>query len=154
MRAVQHSSAGLALLLVLVASCARAQEKDSRYGIAPDVKSYPQATPKEALGSVLRAAAGKKYDYLTAQLADPVFIDDRVKRIYGGKFAEQVADVRARLDPAAQKLLKRFLDEGKWTVGKSEAVASLADVKERVVRLVRRNDRWHLEHRSDPPEDK
>jgi hypothetical protein len=145
-----------ALLLVLaglVPLSSLAQEMARRYGIAPDTKTYPQATAKEALASVLKAAAAGKYDYLTAQLADPAFVDDRVKRLYGGKFEEQVDDTRARLDPAAQKLLKRFLDEGKWTVGKTEAVTRLDKVKDRVVRLVRKDGRWYLEHRWGPPAD-
>jgi hypothetical protein len=133
--------------LALSSGGAVAQEKGSRYGVALDTKSYPQATAKEALGSVLKAAAAKKFDYLVAHLAEPAFVDDRVKRLYGGKFAEQVDDTRARLDPATLKLLRRFLDQGKWTTEKGEATARLNDVKDRVVRLVRKDGRWYLEHR-------
>ena len=137
--------------LILALSLGAAPEKASRHGIALDAKTYPQATPKEALGSVLKAAGDRKFAYLVAQLTNPTFVDDRVKRIYGGKFEEQVDDTRARLNPATLKLLKRFLDEGKWTVEKTEATARLDGVKDRVVRLVRKDGRWYLEHRFDPP---
>jgi hypothetical protein len=137
----------VALLALALVSFSAAQEKGSRYGVALDEKSYPQATPKEALRSVLDVAAKKKFDYLVAHLADPGFVDERIKRIYGGKFKEQVDDTRARLDPSMVKLLKRFLDKGKWSVGKNEATVRLDDVKDRVVRLVKKDGRWYLEHR-------
>jgi hypothetical protein len=133
-----------AVLTMTLLTLSLAQDKTDRYGVALDAKAYPQATAKEALGSVLKAAAAKKFDYLAAQLADPTFIDDRVKRIYGGKFEEQVEDVRARLDAFAQKQLKRFLDEGKWAVDGDRATVTLDSVKDRRVRLVKKGDRWYL----------
>jgi hypothetical protein len=143
----------VALVVLALVSSSAAQEKGSRYGVALDAKTYPQATPKEGLRSVLDAAANKKFDYLVAHLADPGFVDDRVKRIYGGKFKEQVDDTRARLDPGMLKLLRRFLDKGKWSVEKSEATVRLDDVKDRVVRLVKKDGRWYLEHRFSVPDE-
>ena len=143
---------GTALAVVLAfAVTADAQEgKDTRHGVALDVKTFPQATAKEALSSVIKAIDDKKYSYLVAQLADPPFVDDRVKRLYGGKFEEQVADTRGRLDPSTVKLLKRFLKDGKWTVTKADALVQLDDVKDRCVRLIQRDGRWYLEHRFTP----
>jgi hypothetical protein len=132
------------LSVILAATCSVAQEKADRYGVALDAKAYPQATAKEALSSVLKAVADKKVDYVVAHLADPSFVDDRVKRVYGGKFAEQVDDTRARLDPFVQKQLKRFLDEGKWDAGKAEATVTLDGSKDRRVKLVKKGDRWYL----------
>jgi hypothetical protein len=132
------------LIVILAAACSLAQEKADRYGVALDAKAYPQATAKEALSSVLKAVADKKVDYVVAHLADPSFVDDRVKRVYGGKFAEQVDETRARLDPFALKQLKRFVDEGKWSEGKAEATVTLDDSKERRVKLVKKGDRWYL----------
>ena len=82
-----------------------------RYGVAPDLKTYPQATPKEALASALKAAEAGRFDYLAAQLADPAWVDERIKRLYGGRFEDQVEEARARLDPPTLKLLRRFLAE-------------------------------------------
>ena len=66
-------------------SAALAQEKAKapeetpvRYGLPYKAKSYPQATPKEALESVLVAADKGEYDYLVAHLLDPAFVDGRV----------------------------------------------------------------------------
>ncbi len=122
----------------------------ARYGIEPDLKTYPQEAPKEALASVLKAANAGKFDYLAAQLADPSFIDDRVKSLFGGRFEEQVKDVRARLDPFALKELHRFLSDGEWTVGDAEASVRLKDVSDRIVAFRKIDGRWYLEHPSKP----
>jgi hypothetical protein len=131
-------------LFALFLSTAAAQEKDARYGVALDSKTYPQATPKETLASVLKAIADKKVDYLVAHLADPSFIDDRVKRVYGGKFAEQVEDTRGRLDPFAVKQLERFAKEGKWDINKTEATVTVEEIKDRQVKLLKKDGRWYL----------
>jgi hypothetical protein len=134
----------LAFAVSLSALAAGAAE---RYGVAPDLKTYPQATPKEALASALKAAESGRFDYLAAQLADPVWVDERVTRLYGGRFEGQVEDTRARLDPPTLKLLRRFLTEGDWSEEGGQASASLKDVPDRRVYLRRLGDRWYLEHR-------
>jgi hypothetical protein len=139
----------LALLCCLFAPAARA-EPASRYGVAPDGKTYPQATPKEALASVIKAAGARRFDYVAAQLADPAFIDQRVKTVYGGKFEEQAADTASRLDPPAVKLLGRFLAAGKWAVDKDGAVVKLDGVKDRSVSFVRKDGRWYMQNRAAP----
>jgi hypothetical protein len=122
----------------------------ARYGVEADLKAYPQDTPKAALASVLKAAEAKQFEYLDAQLADPAFIDDRVQRLYGGDFAEQVKDTRDRLDPLTLKQLRRFLDDGDWTEDDMTASALLKDVPDRVVSLRKKDGRWFLENRSKP----
>src|SRR3954454_11870900 len=107
---------GGAVLIALTAGSATAAEGGSRYGVAPDPAAYPQKTPQEALASVAKAAEEKRFDYLVAQLADPAFIDDRVRRVFGGRFDQQVEDTRLKLDPAAVKLLRRFLKDAGWEV--------------------------------------
>jgi hypothetical protein len=121
-----------------------------RFGIAPDLKAYPQATAKETLTSVLKAIDAGRFDYLVAQLADPAWVDDRVARLHGGRFAEQVEDTRARLDPGTVKLLRRFLQDGEWTAAKDHESVRLKDVSDRGVFLCKKGDRWFLEHRSKP----
>ena len=137
------------LLIVLPASLSAQAEK--RHGIAADAKTYPQATAKQALASVLQAVKNKRFDYLVAHLAEPDFIDDRINRVYGGKVEEQVADTRARLDPATVKQLRKFLEDGKWTIDKTSALVQVEDVKDRVVRLVNKGGSWYLSHQFDPP---
>jgi hypothetical protein len=136
-------------VLTLAALFALADDaKAVRYGIAPDLVAFPQKTPQETLGSVLKAAEMKRFDYLAAQLADPIFIDDRVKRLYGGRFADQVEDVSTRLDAPTLMLLRRIFKDGVWQVSKENAFVTLKDVTERTVffRLV--GSRWFMEHRN------
>lgn len=140
----------LAWLVLLSCPAAAYCQEAARYGVGADTTAYPQATPKEAFASVLKAIDGGKIDYLVAQLADPTWVEHRVKRVYAGRFDEQVNDTRDRLDPAAVKLLHRFAKEGTWTVGKSTAVVGLDGVRDRVVRLVKQGDRWYLAHDSTP----
>jgi hypothetical protein len=121
-----------------------------RYGIALDLAAYPQGTPREALASVLKAIENKRFDYLVAQLADPQFVDDRIKRLEGGRFEQRVEDTRARLDPGAVKQLRRFLQDGEWSSGDAEVVVRLKDVPGRCVYLKKIDGRWYLEHRSGP----
>ena len=117
----------------------------------PTPRPTRRRRPRRALASVLKAIEDKKFDYLVAHLADPAFVDDRVKRLYAGKFDEQVDDTRARLDPATVKQLGKFLKDGKWTIDKTGAVVQLDGVTDRVVRLVNKDGAWYLSHRSDPP---
>jgi len=126
----------------------------SRHGIALHLKIYPQATAREALASVLKAIEAGHLDYLTAQLADPTFVDERVQRRFSGQFNQQVEDVRARLDPGTVKLLQRFLKDGEWAEDKDKASVRLKDAKDRVVLLRKIGDRWFLEHQNKPDEDK
>jgi hypothetical protein len=125
-----------------------------RYGIAPDLKTYPQASPKEALASVLKAAEAGRFDYLVAQLADPEWVDGRVKGLYGGRFESQVEDTQARLGPPTLKLLRRFLNDGAWQEEGERASARLKDVPDSRVYLRRVGGRWYFEHRSAPAADK
>ena len=121
---------GISLLLVLVVGVAVGtaepeREGGRRFGIAPELETYPQGTPKEALASVLKAIDARRFDYLVAQLADPAFIDDRLERLYSGRFEQQVEDTRVRLDLHTVKLLRRFLQEGTWTTAKTARVFPL-----------------------------
>jgi hypothetical protein len=122
-----------------------------RHGIEVDLKTYPQATPKETLASVLKAIENKRIDYIVAQLADPAFVDERVKRTFGGKFDEQVNDTRLKLDAVAVKLLDRYLKEGDWVGKESPVSVLLKDVKGRAVTFVQVGDRWYMQN-SDKPE--
>ena len=146
---------GSALLLALIGAAvlfaAEAEGQPGvRYNISPDLKAYPQDAPKAALDSVLKAAEAGRFDYLDAQLADPSFIDDRVKGLFGGNFEEQVRDTRARLDASAVKELHRFLSDGEWTLGNADASVRLKGVSDRAVFFRKIGDRWFLEHRSNP----
>ena len=132
----------LGVLLVLAAD-------GTRYGIAPDLKTYPQATAKETLASLVKAVEKKRVEYVVAQLADPVFVDDRVKRLYGDRFEQQVEDTRSRLDPLTIKQLQRFLKDGDWEEDKDRMTVRLKDDK-RCLHFKKNNGRWFMEHASKP----
>ncbi|HVS37492.1 MAG TPA: hypothetical protein VMS17_18155 [Gemmataceae bacterium] len=141
--------AGLFLALVWAAGLWAADGAPStRYGLEVDLKMYPQSTPKECLGSVLKAAESGRSDYLAAQLADPQFIDDRVKMLFGGDFRELVKDVQARLDPAAVKQLHRFFSDGEWTADADAASVHLKDDDDRAVFFRKIDGRWYMENRT------
>lgn len=139
----------LSVLLGMLALTALAPEPPARHGIAADLKSFPQATPKEALTSILKAADGKRFDYLLAQLADPEWVDGRVAKAADG-FKEVVGDTTAQLDPPRLKLLRRFLEQGEIETLDNSAVFRLKDVKDRAVRLHKQNNRWFLRHTFKP----
>ena len=83
----------------------------TRHGVQPDVKSYPQATPKEALASVVKAVELKRHDYLPAAGRGPDWVDSRVETLAGG-FNEAVKEAGVKFDAPVAKQLKRFLVEG------------------------------------------
>src|SRR5689334_11118955 len=95
------------LALACAAAALAGPEKPAaaaRFGIEPDLKSYPQGTAKEALASVLKAVEAKSIDYLVAQLADPDWVDGRLKKT-DGNFKTLVKETSAKLldDPGAAK---------------------------------------------------
>jgi hypothetical protein len=138
----------LALACVAVALAgADKSAAGARFGIEPDLKTYPQGTPKEALASVLKAIDEKRIDYLLAQLTDPDWVDGRLKKT-DGDFKALVKETTAKLldDPGPAKKLQRFLKEGDWDEGPSRATVRLKDEKERGVFLRKVEDRWFLEN--------
>ena len=84
------------------------------------------------------------------QLADPAHIDERVQWQYGGKFEDQVADTRLKMDASTLKLFQRFLKDGEWTRDKAAESVRLKDVKDRAMFFRRIGDRWYLENRYKP----
>jgi hypothetical protein len=147
------------VLLGLIASVSapgvRAQDKGGRrFGVELDAENFPQKTPKECLASVVRAIDGRQIDYLLAQLADPAFVDQRVKTL-GGDFRELVKETTERLamDPTIVKELRRFAAEGMWEEGDDSATVKLKDVKAHTVFLKKIENRWYFENRQKPKEE-
>lgn len=136
---------------LLALASASAQEKEStlenRYGRLYNRNAYPQATPKEALASVIKAIENKRIDYLLAHLADPAWVDGRVKDA-GNDFETLVQQATVKLadDPNVLKDLRRFLKEGEWEGTDTTASAQLKDVKDRMVFFRKVEDRWFFEN--------
>ena len=55
-----------------------AKEPEARFGLAPKLKVYPQATPKLALRSAITAILDGDTAYLVAHLLDPGFVELRL----------------------------------------------------------------------------
>jgi hypothetical protein len=142
----------LSVVLIWVAGALAQAPKEAppkRYGIEANLRDYPQETPKETLASVLRAIDRGRINYLLAHLADPAFVDQRVRQIYGGDFDELVRETNDKLtgNPDAVKELRRFLKEGEWEAAETTATAKLKDVKDRQVFFRKIGQRWYLENR-------
>jgi hypothetical protein len=141
----------LVLAIGSLSSLAQAPKSTKRYGIELDLDRFPQATPKDTLASLLKAIELRKIDYLLAQLADPEYVDRRVKQVHAGKFDGMVEETTAKLanDPGAIKKLRRFLSDGVWDTQEAAASARLADAPERV-HFRKIGDRWFFENQDRP----
>jgi len=139
------------LALWFVPAALAGPDPAARQGVELDLKTYPQATPKETLASVLKAIESKRVDYLLAHLADPEWVDQRLKDT-GGKLNELRQEATARLveDPGAAKQLERLLKEGEWEDDSASASVHLKEGTDRWVFLRRSNGRWFLENRWKP----
>jgi hypothetical protein len=134
------------VVMTILPSGMRADEVVQRYGINADYKSYPQATPKETLASLLKAVEDKHVDYALAHLADPHWVEERVKQL-DGKFEDLVKECReTKLNAAAVKQLRRFMQDGEWKVEEKIAEVVLKDVNDRSVRFYKVDDRWFMEN--------
>lgn len=72
---------GVAILLV-VAMPLQAQKPEPppvRYEVVPQLASYPQSTPKEALATLIKLVEKEKFEYLAAHIIDYKFIDSKVR---------------------------------------------------------------------------
>lgn len=137
----------IGLLLVPFLSHLPAQTANKRHGVEINQDVFPQKTPKECLASVLKAIDGKRIDYLLAHLADPMFVDVRVKAL--GNFDELIRETNAKFadDPGALKELRRYLKEGEWEEGEEATSVKLKDVKNRAVFFKKIADRWYMENK-------
>jgi hypothetical protein len=135
----------------ILASAAQAGPDETparRYGLEPDLKTYPQSTPKESLGSLLKAAKAKRVDYVFAQLADPEWVDRRVKETEGG-FAALIEESTPRLveDPATGKRFAKLLADGEWKIEAAAASVRLKDSDGMTLFFRNANGRWYVENR-------
>jgi hypothetical protein len=126
-----------------------AAEPATRHGVSSNLKNFPQATPKEALASALKAVDLKRVDYLLAHLVDTEWVDRRAD-LYQGGFPELVRESTAKLDGPSVKQLQRFLSEGEFETLDASAVVRLPKTPDRVVRLRKVGERWFLRNLSKP----
>ena len=113
-----------------------------------------RTTPKRVPGKLSPRSQGDRRQayrlFAGPARSDPQFVDERVQRLYGGKFDQQVADTRAKLDAAAIKQLHRFQEHGEWAVEGDRAVLGLKDVPDRVVIFKLIGARWYFANENKP----
>lgn len=147
----------MAMLLVLGCGVLAAGQgvRFTRYNVDYDSNSFSQETPKQALNSVIRALSEKRVDYLLAQLSDPEFVDNQVRRVFAGKFDELVKAVRTKItnDPDVMKNLVRFSKEGEWQSGDTTASVKLKDMREQVF-FRRIDNRWYFQNQKNAAPEK
>jgi hypothetical protein len=151
----------VATIVILTASVA-AQPSGARYGFDFLENKYPQKSPEVALASVIKTIETKKFDYLMAQLADPVYVDKKVeeyKKLFGGKEESRTLLAFERLsketekyfqdDPLLVQDLKRFAKEGEWKTEAAVAVCTMKAVPGRQVFMRKVQNRWFLENKQN-----
>jgi hypothetical protein len=143
---------GVACVTAARAQNSRDGEPPRRYGTHTDLDTYPQDNPQDTLKSVLLAIDRRRIDYLLAQLADPDWVDKRVRTVHDGKFDDMVKETTEQLaqDPTAVKQLGGFLKDGDWKEDGDRASAQLKGVKERVY-FRKFGKRWYFENQQKPP---
>src|SRR5262245_17927321 len=72
-------------VLAVVAGQEGADPLAKRFGYDVNENRYAQKSPEDALKSVIAAIESKKIDYLVAHLADPAFVDTRIKEYVKGQ---------------------------------------------------------------------
>jgi hypothetical protein len=141
----------IALALVLTGGIVGAQEKiPPRFNIDADVDQFPQKTPQDTLRSVLKAIEAKRVNYLLAHLADPAFVDQRVKDV-GGKFEIMVQETTKKFDadPESLRQMRKFLTDGEWKEDGNVASASSKEVRGKSMYFKKIGNRWFLENRKE-----
>jgi hypothetical protein len=128
---------------LILCALAAADAPGKRLGVDADLKNYPQGTPQVSLASVLKAIDMRRTEYIVAQLADPQFVDRRVKET---SYDELLAEATAKLvdDPGAAKQLRAFLKDGKWDIEESAASVCLKDGSGRSVSFCKTEGRWFM----------
>jgi hypothetical protein len=86
-----------------------------RYGVKHRGDAYTQATPKEALQSVIDAAEKGEFNYLVAHLLDPAFVDARLAE-RAKQFEPSVESNLADLRDFQQRNLDKVVPEARVPV--------------------------------------
>ncbi|HZZ82076.1 MAG TPA: hypothetical protein VFE62_26490 [Gemmataceae bacterium] len=154
------------LLIGVIVCLSHAQDEAKkkaplRYGYDVDESTYPQKTPAEAMGSIVKALDRLKVDYLLAQMADPLYVDYWVdqykKEISEGKeqgrrilaferLARETANYYLN-DPLLVRDLHVFAKEAKWEEKEDLAIGTVESIPARKVFLRKLGERWFIENK-------
>ena len=86
------------------------------------------------------------------QLADPDYVDQRVRDVHNGRFSALVDKANEELarDPGTVSRFRRYLKEGQWDAQDSIATVRLKDRPD-VVAFRKVGQWWYLDNRKRPP---
>lgn len=132
-----------------------------RYAYEVDEVTYPQKTPAEAMASIVKAIDRRNFDYLIAQMADPLYVDYWVeqykKEVKQGKeegkrflgFEKLVRETATyyQNDPLIARDLRIFAKDAKWEEREDLAIGTVETVPARKVYLRKYGERWFLENK-------
>jgi hypothetical protein len=126
--------------------------RGERYGISAVRDVYPQSTPQDTLASVVKAIDGRRMDYVLAQLADPDYVDQRVRDVHNGRFSGMVDEATEKLarDPGTVSRFRRYIREGEWDVQDSTAMVRLKDRPD-IVAFRKVGQWWYMDNRQRVP---
>ncbi len=150
----------LAWPLGLDAQDQAAPKLEKRYGYTYEPTLFSQKTPEEALQSIVKAIDTRRVDYLLAHLADPKFVDERVKeylpfqkgtdeakKIFAFDRLIRETVVHFQEDPILVKELRLYLKDADWDVKEDIASGTLKTPSPRKVFFRKLEERWFLENR-------
>jgi hypothetical protein len=127
-----------------------AQEKEppKRFDITANFQLYPQATPKELMGTLMKTIQKERFDYLVAHLMEPTFVDNRLAtdRITPSQFSK-VIQAKFKDQPELLRDLLKLLNEGEVEDSGDRAIVKHKDVKNHQVYLKKIEDRWFIENK-------
>jgi hypothetical protein len=123
------------------ATSAHQPAMQQRYGIPVDPERYPQGDPQETIRSVIAATEAGDIEYLLSHLLSPPQVDAKL-----GGDVEAMHKLASKATPEKSKrlvsALRTQLDEGIWTIHRSQAWAHCADLPD--LSLQRIGNRWFM----------
>ncbi len=137
------------------------KKEPPRFGFDVDEVTFPQKTPAEAMGSIVKAIDRRKIDYLLAQIADPLYVDywvdqynkgfmqgkEEGKRLLAFERLVRETSTYYQNDPLILRDLRAFAKGAKWDEKDDLAIGSVETVPARKVYLRKFGDRWFLENK-------
>lgn len=135
----------------------------TRYKVPLNQREYPQVSPKQALHSVVKALRKKDFSYLLAHLADPQYVDARVKEYMTGfegpeeakrfvAFLKFVKDVQRHFerDPDLLRELEVLADKGEWKIDEKIAFVRRSKSSQTRATFMQIGGRWFLKNDRRP----
>jgi hypothetical protein len=112
-----------------------------RYGQEVDLKLYPQGTPQEAIGSVIKAMKAADITYMLAHLVSPAEVDRKLKGDLEA-FRKLALTATPEKTKGMVTELQKLIEDGTWTMRRDFCWASLDGKRD--LTLERIGKRWFM----------